>query len=368
MKLDKHVIGYIFLLFCCVGLSFAFELRQTTKAIDRYFDIWQDEIMAASLTNENQALAKKIIKQSEELHPAISVLAADEMQVLQSCPLQVEKNLSFYNLSSKQIIYCRNPFQILAASLISPLLLILFIMISILMFWLRRRAYIDEIAAVKTREKLIAAEYLSEMSKQVAHDIRGPLSAIEAVLQQAKLPVLERSLLEQASHRVFNIARELLNQSSDKNFIYKNDLVAVDPNKVIQEMQNEFSLRFSQLKIEFSLQSQGQFMCSVSGLQRVISNLVQNAVEACSKENAQITISTRQWGGQIVLQVHDNGVGMSAAHTEAIGKKSFSTKTEGHGLGLLDVYKKVSSWQGQVRVLSQAGQGTQIELIFSLVQ
>jgi putative PEP-CTERM system histidine kinase len=93
-------------------------------------------------------------------------------------------------------------------------------------------------------------------------------------------------------------------------------------------------------------------------IQKVLSNLILNANEAI-KDSGQITVTTVQQDGFVVLSVCDNGYGMSEEFIEHSLFRSFkTTKKQGMGIGLFQSKKIVEAHGGKVEVESKKGEGS----------
>jgi signal transduction histidine kinase len=73
----------------------------------------------------------------------------------------------------------------------------------------------------------------------------------------------------------------------------------------------------------------------------------------------------REPGGQLTLEVADNGTGIPADLHSEVFSEMFSTKgARGTGLGLLVVYRVATAHRGEISVLSDDGFGTVFTVIF----
>jgi signal transduction histidine kinase/CheY-like chemotaxis protein len=101
-------------------------------------------------------------------------------------------------------------------------------------------------------------------------------------------------------------------------------------------------------------------------LERVLINLAANARDAMAEGGGALTVRTRGVDGtnSVRLAVEDTGAGMDEETRAACLEPFFTTKSRGQGtgLGLATVYGIVQQSQGQVRITSQPGQGTVVEL------
>lgn len=99
-------------------------------------------------------------------------------------------------------------------------------------------------------------------------------------------------------------------------------------------------------------------------LREVFTNLVLNAVDALPSGGV-IRLAARPRGGEVVAEVTDNGIGMSAETRERVFEPFFSTKGEGgSGLGLAIVFGIVERHGGTIAVESVPGGGTTFRLTF----
>jgi signal transduction histidine kinase len=103
--------------------------------------------------------------------------------------------------------------------------------------------------------------------------------------------------------------------------------------------------------------------CNPSQINQVILNIVSNAaqaMEAGASKHGQITISTRSDGDGVLLEIADNGKGMSEEVQAKIFEPFFTTKDvgEGTGLGLAICDKIIRGHDGTLSVQSQVGVGT----------
>lgn len=99
-----------------------------------------------------------------------------------------------------------------------------------------------------------------------------------------------------------------------------------------------------------------------SQLERLLSNLLDNAVEAV-RDEGQVTVTTALVKGMIELTVKDTGRGIPADVLPRLGQKRATFgKAEGSGLGLYHAKSCVESWGGSLQVDSKLGEGTTVRL------
>lgn len=98
-------------------------------------------------------------------------------------------------------------------------------------------------------------------------------------------------------------------------------------------------------------------------IKQVLFNLLKNAMEALEPGG---TIEIRTWSDDefVTMQISDNGTGISQEVLPRIFQPYFTTKPEGHGLGMMIVQRIMRDHGGDIGIESQPGLGTRITLRF----
>lgn len=240
-----------------------------------------------------------------------------------------------------------------------------------------------EIAEKKIREQSRLSAIL-DVSKQVAHDIRSPLSALNMVMATlTNFPEDERILVRNAISRINDIANNLLQKEKHENLSLDSQSILVDENLTVEliptlvdmlvsEKRMQFR-EFSELNIEIELKdSFGAFsLINSTELKRVLSNLVNNAVEASEKQLSRVLISVEKINRHVVISITDNGKGIPAHLIEKLGKErvSFdknSSENSGSGLGLHHAKKTIERLRGELEIISTEELGTTINIKLNL--
>ncbi|MBU0741082.1 HAMP domain-containing histidine kinase, partial [bacterium] len=104
-----------------------------------------------------------------------------------------------------------------------------------------------------------------------------------------------------------------------------------------------------------------------TAMRRVVQNLVRNALESLDGSGigeGGVTVTVRRDGGNVLLEVVDDGCGMTPEQQQRIFEPFITTKTEGSGLGLSIVRRLVSDAGGVIAVDSAPGAGSLFTLTF----
>lgn len=238
---------------------------------------------------------------------------------------------------------------------------------------LRERERLHEDAMRRAREELAQTQSqlftaskmaaMGELAAGIAHEVNNPLCAIAlnltTVSQQVESPGLARRLdiMTQAVERCRGIIDRLLRFSHPS--MAERKRLRLD--HLIQQTVELMHYQLREIELVCELQPltvEGD----ASALVQVLINLLSNSKDAVT-ENGRIVIRCQETG---LVEVEDNGCGMTAEVKERIFEPFFTTKTlgEGTGLGLAVSYQILKDHAIRTEVESGPGEGTRIRLAF----
>lgn len=206
------------------------------------------------------------------------------------------------------------------------------------------------------------------VSARVAHDIRGPLSAIRIGLDH--LPAGEGSnLIRAASSRLSAMAEDLLAERRHGRAVDSAGMSVEEFNNSVRMMIMDVSLMFPAVDISLSDHLLDTLNRRVRGTipdtERVLLNLLTNACEAVLAAHVtagKVVVSIESHQNGVLLCVDDNGTGMDESTLAKAGLVEFTTKSEGNGIGLVSVRHKVESWEGRFTIHSNPIGGTTVRI------
>jgi signal transduction histidine kinase len=239
-----------------------------------------------------------------------------------------------------------------------------FIFLVFITFFLYR--FIESNLIKPTITKIIESEKNEAqklLMRQFAHDIQSPISAIEVAIEHTKdLPFESRELLSVALSRITSISKDLLEKEQSKN-----RTCSLSVKSLVDQIIREKSLEYSSLNIIFSFipeENLGEVFVSNHNLYRVLSNLINNSIEA-SKDNSVIEINILAFyrNKSLQLSVKDNGKGVEGKNIPSILRGEFSSKINGFGLGISGAKKWIDKNNGVLQMSSVLNKGTTIDLM-----
>lgn len=201
---------------------------------------------------------------------------------------------------------------------------------------------------------------IQRVSRQVAHDIRSPLSILETFELSGFKDQEKQKLLRSVILRIREIASDLLEGPKRQGEKQKANLYLL-----IKSCLKLKELEYSAKKIEFRLSAKttSTFSNIPQGLfNRALSNIINNSAEALRGEEGLISIEIFEKGKNVYITVKDDGVGISRESLKRIFEEGYTTKTAGNGLGLSKVKSVLESVGGGISVKSKIGSGTQVKI------
>ncbi|MCB0351545.1 MAG: HAMP domain-containing histidine kinase, partial [Bdellovibrionales bacterium] len=212
-------------------------------------------------------------------------------------------------------------------------------------------------------QKVQAEAQMVTLARQVAHDIRSPLSAIQiAAASIEKSPAEAKQLIAQSASRIQSIAEDILTKSRNKC-----DTQTTDINQICKEIAQEKNAVIpNHRKIEILTICEENIRASQSvsdsDLRRVLSNLINNSIDACG-EIGEIKIKATKNSSICVIDIIDNGKGIPEELAHNIGCEGFTYgKATGNGLGLFNAKQLVQSWGGTISIHSKEDVGTTVSM------
>ncbi len=211
-----------------------------------------------------------------------------------------------------------------------------------------------------------------EMAKQVAHEIKNPLTPMRLSVQSfqrnfdindieidKKLDEFSKTLIQQIDTMstiasAFSNFAEMPAQEGGKINIIETTRLAL---KIFKEKHINF--KFEDKIIEVNIDR--------TQMVRIITNLIKNALEACDLlENPIIQVNIKKKNKNVLIDVIDNGVGIPEEIRTKIFEPKFTTKSSGMGLGLGMVKNLVSSYGGNISFKSTINSGTSFLISFPI--
>ncbi len=205
-----------------------------------------------------------------------------------------------------------------------------------------------------------------EMAKQVAHEIKNPLTPMRLTVQSferkfdpndpnihKKMKEYSYSLIQQIDTMssiasAFSTYAQMPAQQDETLNVVKITKLALD---IFNEDYIYYTSESEEIIIKFDR----------TQLIRVITNLIKNSIQAIHEnqpEDPKIQVNVYKDDSFAMISVMDNGIGITEENKPMVFEPKFTTKTSGMGLGLAMVKKIVETYGGEINFIANQGEGT----------
>ena len=203
-----------------------------------------------------------------------------------------------------------------------------------------------------------------EMAKQVAHEIKNPLTPMRLTVQSFERRFNPQD--EKAKEKLTEYSQTLIQQIDVMSSIASafSDFAKMPTQKkeqieIISVVKFALDI-FTEEYIKY-LPEEKELHANLDKTQliRIITNLVKNAIQATDKEeNPLIEVKVLTEDNNLKITVSDNGKGIVENVKDLIFEPKFTTKSSGMGLGLGIIKNIIEAYDGSISFVSKEGKGT----------
>lgn len=205
---------------------------------------------------------------------------------------------------------------------------------------------------------------LGEMAAMVAHEVRNPLGGIKGFASLLKRDLAEQPDLQKLASYIVegtDSLNRLVNDVLDYSRPLKLHKLSSDVLRLMQELLLHMNADESiDPRIELHCYSTKESIIAnidAATIKSLILNLASNAFKAMP-EGGELRIDVDANTKDVIIKVSDTGQGITPENLKKIFSPFFTTRSEGHGLGLTEVAKIIRAHDGEIHVESTPGKGT----------
>ncbi len=226
------------------------------------------------------------------------------------------------------------------------------------------------IKEIKKNQTIIAEiereEAWKEMAKQVAHEIKNPLTPMKLSIQQLVTAYNDKSakfnkFFNDVTTMLLNQIETLKNIATEFSNFARMPKLKVDKINCIKTISQAINL-FTDKKIKIKLETP-LTACIIEAddeqLKRTLINLIRNSIQA-GANNIILNLTANKLN--YILKIIDNGKGIKKEHINKIFEPNFTTKQEGMGLGLSMAKRYFNNTGGKIEIESTNPNGTIIKI------
>jgi len=228
-------------------------------------------------------------------------------------------------------------------------------------------------------------QQMQQFTADAAHELRTPLAALQAIVQTALrstdlTPEDAREafqILNRQNHRLTRLVQDLLILSQLDQQTDRQNFAPCCLNWLIQDLVDEFAALAlaAQITLYFAIADKEnlvQVAADSEQIYRAIANLLSNAIRYTPAQG-EVTIRLNHNHSQVMIQVEDTGIGISAIEQSRIFNRFYrvdqgrSHHQGGAGLGLSITQTIIQHHRGSLSLVSELGQGSQFTILLPLL-
>ncbi len=239
-------------------------------------------------------------------------------------------------------------------------------------------AFMLTIKALLSQKKL--SEIKSDFINNMTHEFKTPIATIqlatdamnnEKVIHNIEQIKYYSGIIKEENRRMNKQVEKILQASQLEKDEIKLNMKKLNIHEMIERVASHTQLQIEEIGAKFTIHLEAEnplIMADEVHFTNIIYNLVDNAIKY-SKENPEITISTKNASGNILISVKDNGIGMDKDTQNNVYEKFFRAHTgnlhnvKGFGLGLTYVKNIVDSHKAKITLESELGKGSKFTVI-----
>ncbi len=221
---------------------------------------------------------------------------------------------------------------------------------------------------MKRSEKFAAT---GRIARTIAHEVRNPLTNIDLAVAQIKADIragdessnMLFDIVNRNSRRINQLISELLDATRFTELNFAPVLINTLLDEALELAKDRIDLNHIKVEKKYSTD-----ICEITvdseKIKIAFLNLIVNAVEAMEPHKGVLQILTKGEDNKCVVEITDNGHGMTDEQLNNVFEPYFSTKEKGNGLGLTNTANIILNHKGDISVTSKVDKGTRFTIKF----
>lgn len=211
-----------------------------------------------------------------------------------------------------------------------------------------------------------------QFTSVLAHELRNPLTSINLAVQMLQSIVTDDSqracldIILRSSIRINDMITDLLTPPATETISQEKYSIDQLLDEVLLMTGDRLLLKNITVTKKYSTED-CEIIMNRPKMKIALTNIIINAIDAMPSENGQLKLVTRSLNGKWIIEVEDNGIGISKKNLKTIFKPYFTNKPGGMGLGLSTTLDILLSNHARASVQSEEGKGTRFILSFDRI-
>lgn len=220
------------------------------------------------------------------------------------------------------------------------------------------------------RQRLMQAERVAawrELARRLAHELKNPLFPLQLTVEnllrarESGGQEFDETFRESAATLLSEVSnlKNIVGRFSEFSRMPQPQFQLVVLKEVVEEVikLHQAQLDRAAVSCRFEMNGPQTIAADRDLLHRALSNLIVNAIDAMPN-GGTLTVSTRTEAGSAIIEIADNGTGLTSEERSQLFTPYYTSKPNGTGLGLAIVQSIVTDHGGRITVDSAPGSGT----------
>lgn len=226
-----------------------------------------------------------------------------------------------------------------------------------------------QLEELKGLEKFTAT---GRIARTIAHEVRNPLTNISLAAEQLQEILIKEPdsalLLEMITRnagRINQLVSDLLNATRFAHLNFEK----TDTRQLLEETLDmaRDRIELNHVRVETKYTADPCYVAvDIEKMRLALLNIIVNAIEAMEKNTGLLSIKTKKQEDKCIIEIRDNGKGMSEEVLQNLFEPYFTGKLKGNGLGLTNTQNIIFNHKGSIKVYSKPGQGATFLIILHL--
>jgi signal transduction histidine kinase len=206
--------------------------------------------------------------------------------------------------------------------------------------------------------KVNIASERQRILKEFLHDVKSPLAVLKIFFANLNETEGRKQVIQSALRSI----EEMISQVDNPN---KESRTKIKLTDVLSEIVAQKRLEHPDFEIKFEPTEEVFVFADKSKLQRIFSNIINNAYEAYDKGQKVLELKFILGPDEVHLHFTDKGKGMPRSIYHRLFKENITTKDTGQGIGLMSSHRYLLELGGKLNIISKENHGTTIEIILT---